>query len=145
MRTLTLPRPHFGCPPKPSATARKGVAIAAVLAVSSLALAGCEGKGAGITQRIQAADSPLVAEVVYAPPNVAGRIEHLYIFLIADVTDSQIVEAWCQVIVPAGVDQLPENRVSLQRAGTADPSDLNFGAVELPKPACPQGASPGAS
>ncbi len=116
-----------------------------MLAVSSLALAGCEGKGAGITQRIEAADSPLIAEVSYAPQNIAGHVEDLAIFLIPQATDAQVVEAWCQVIVPAGIDQLPENRVSLYRAGTPDPSNLAWGSSKLEKPACPPGASPGAS
>jgi hypothetical protein len=116
-----------------------------MLAVSSLALASCEGKGAGITQRIEAADSPLIAEVSYAPQNIAGHVEDLYIFLVPDVTDSQIVEAWCHVIVPAGVDQLPADHVWLLRAGTPDPSNVAWGSSKLEKPACPEGAPPGAS
>ena len=102
---------------------------------TAIALASCEGKGAGITQRIEAADSPLIAEVSYAPQNnIVGHAEDLYIFLVPDVTDSQIVEAWCQVIVPAGVDQLPADRVWLLRAGTPDPGNLAWGSSTLEKP-----------
>ena len=101
-----------------------------MLAVSSLALAGCEGKGAGISQRIEAADSPLIAEVEYAPQNIAGGIEHMNIYLIPDATDAQIVEAWCQVIVPAGIDELPVDRVGLRRVGTLEPEQRGVGVEQ---------------
>lgn len=66
-----------------------------------------------------------------------GHPEEIFVFVVSDATDAQVRDVWCNVVVPAGIDQLPPERVGLRRSGTADPSDIDLGSADLSKPHCP--------
>lgn len=119
-------------------TKRRGLPIA--LAAASASLVGCEGIGADVVRQIDPARSLLIAEVVYIEPYPGPKMEQITVYLVPDITAEQVVEAWCGVIVPAGIDQLPGDGTSLWRAGTLDPDNLTCGSTPLNKPPCP---SPG--
>ena len=115
---------------------------AVLLALAATTLAGCLERGGDVASRIEAAKSPLIAGVRYHGTTIESVPERLTIFLIPEVTEEQIMQAWCEVIVPAGIDQVPADHTSIYRAGADDPEDPNFGAVLLDKPTCPPQASP---
>jgi Tfp pilus assembly protein PilW len=77
----------------------------------------------GIADRIRAANSARIREVDDIPENFSGHIEELIIYLVPDATDAQVVDAWCNVITPAGIDQMPVAHIRLHLAGTTESSD----------------------
>ena len=106
------------------------------LLLVALLVSACSGPGAGITDRIRAANSPIIQEVDFSPSNLAGHPEEIFVFVISTATDAQVRDVWCNVVVPAGIDQLPPERVGLRRSGTAEPSDVVDGSSNLSKPQC---------
>jgi hypothetical protein len=77
------------------------VALTGLTALALLS-AGCTGPGAGIADRIRAADSPIVREVKYGSPGLEGGGERVFVYLIDEATDAQALDLWCQVVIPAG-------------------------------------------
>jgi hypothetical protein len=111
------------------------------LALGAIALlaSACAGPGAGIADRIRAADSPIVREVFYSPSNwLVGGEERIDVYLINEATDAQAVDLWCTVVIPAGVDQLPPDRLQLWTAGEPGPGGGRVGGHRvLADPICP--------
>ena len=122
----------------------KGLALVAVVA---LVAAGClPGPGQGIADRIRAADSPLVKEVVLSPasPWVGKDYEDVVLYLVDDVTDEAAFDLWCTVIVPAGADRLgPRGEVRMYKGITKWPGGgISGGISVLPDaPTCGPGAT----
>lgn len=110
---------------------------ALVLGTVALLVSACAGPGGGITDRIRAANSPFIQEVHFSPSNLAGHPEEVIVYVKSDATDAQIQYVWCTVVVPAGIDQMPPERVDIYRSGTAFLSDVVDGASPVSKPPCP--------
>ncbi len=92
--------------------------VVLALFVLSLLVAGCAGPGQGIAERIRAANSPIVREVQYYPQEFpSSRKEHIYIFVVDEATEAEVLQLWCDVVLPAGAAHLP-NEVALLK----DPS-----------------------
>jgi hypothetical protein len=93
---------------------RCGVLAAVVLIVS-----GClPGPGQGIVDRIRAANSPIVREVVLSPANpFGGKGEEVHVYIADTATEAEAVELWCDVVILAGIGQLPVGAVNIWRGG----------------------------
>jgi hypothetical protein len=64
----------------------------------------------GIADRILAANSPIVEDVVVEPPNVVyGGEEKIFVYLVPEATQEQALSLWCDVVLPAGAAQLSQS------------------------------------
>lgn len=116
-----------------------GIALAGILVTACL-----PGPGQGIVDRIEAANSPIVREVVLSPANgwQGGTDDAVYVYLKDEATDAQALDLWCNVIVPAGADQLPAGYVEVLKGGELVPGGGRQGtSLALHDPACPPVAS----
>jgi hypothetical protein len=110
-----------------------------MLAVIAFAVSGCSGPAAGIVDRIRAAQSSVIQEVRYSPANgLIGEPDEVYIYFVPTVTDAQVADAWCSVVVPAGIEQLPSDTVWLAKAGVVEAGDVVVGSSGVIKPTCGQ-------
>jgi hypothetical protein len=100
--------------------------------------------GAGIADRIRAANSPLVREVVFEPVGFGeGGGETITILLVDAATDAQALDLWCRVVLPAGAAQLPSGNVSVYKGGELSPDGSRSGVYGgLTNPVCPEGSTP---
>ena len=74
------------------------------------------GPGVGVADRVRAADSPLVTEVQYLDPNwFTGKPGEVRIYLEHDATQAEVNAFWCDVVVPAGGEAMPERYLVLWR------------------------------
>jgi hypothetical protein len=65
---------------------------------------------AAIVDRIRAADSPIVQEVVLHPRNFwAGRDDTVYVYVDDEASVVEVLDLWCNVMLPAGAQQLGRN------------------------------------
>jgi hypothetical protein len=113
---------------------------AAITALTALALlaTGCQGPGTGIADRIRAANSPIVREVLYGSPGLEGGGERIFVYLIDEATDAQALDLWCQVVIPAGAEQLGPDNVRLYKGGKPAPGGGSLGTTRvLRDPVCP--------
>jgi hypothetical protein len=121
-----------------------GLALAVVVAAVA---AGClPGPGQDIADRIRAADSPIVKEVVLSPANplVGKDYEEVILYLVDDVTDQAAFDLWCTVVVPAGVERLgPRGQVYMEKGVIKWPDGSLLGGSEVlhEKPTCGPGAT----
>ena len=117
-------------------------ALLATLAVA-LVVAGCTsgpGPGEAIAERIRAANSPIVREVEVSPANPwqGEGDDSIYVYLVEPATEAQALEFWCEVMIPAGVDQLPREQVWLLKGGEPQPGGGRQGAYRAVRdPVCP--------
>ncbi len=106
----------------------------------SLLVAGCgllPGPGAGIVDRIRAANSPIVQDVILTPPTLfVNAGEEIRVEVEPAATDAEVVELWCHVIVPAGATQLPKGDFAMS---WGDPTPTGR---HMPIPICPDDGSP---
>ena len=117
--------------------AGQSLAVIGLTAVAVL-IAGCRGPGAGIADRIRTAGSPIVREVQYGSPGLEGGSERITVILIDEATDAQALDLWCQVVIPAGAEQLPPNSVRLYKGFKPGPAGGTSGGTRvLPDPVCP--------
>jgi hypothetical protein len=104
-------------------------------------VAGCSpSPGAGVAERIRAANSPVVREVDYGAPNaIVGVEELLYIYVVDGTTEAQALDMWCNVAVPAGIDQLPSDETGVWSGfkALADGTRTEGSRVLAENPACP--------
>ena len=114
-----------------------------------LLVAGCgliPGPGADIAARIRAANSPIVREVEFYPASAGlaeGGPETIDVYLIDAPTDAQALDLWCNVIVPAGVDEMPPGNLKFYKGGRLTTLGDRMGAtLVLPNPVCGGGESP---
>jgi hypothetical protein len=85
---------------------------ATTVALCILASGCLPGPGQGIVDRINAANSPIVNEVILLPANpFEGQGDEVQVFILKDATDADALALWCDVIVPAGAAQLPAGTV----------------------------------
>lgn len=105
--------------------------LLAAASVLSLLVAACAGPGTGIAERIRAANSPIVREVVFSPANFwEGGGE--------EITDAQALDLWCTVVVPPGAEQLPPGRIQLRKGGQRTTGGARLGSSRvLANPVCP--------
>ena len=94
---------------------RAALVVAATVALS-VSLAGCSGSRpvVALADRVRSANSPIVDEIVLNESNpisqaVEGDFDWLDINLRDDATDAQILEFWCEVIVPGGGPSMNEH------------------------------------
>jgi hypothetical protein len=121
---------------------RRLVGVAAI----ALLAAGCAGPGAGIAERIRAANSPIVREVIFSPAGLEGGGELVTIFVIDAATDAQELDLWCRVVIPAGAAQLPTGNVRLFKGGERYQDGSSSGVYGgLNNPTCPEGTTPTSS
>lgn len=113
--------------------------VLAAIGVLSLLVAGCGGPGQGIADRIRAANSPIVREVFLSPANLLeGSGDAVTVYLIDEASDAQAVDLWCNVVVPAGAEQLPKGRVDLYKGGDLQDGGGRSGvSLVLHDPSCP--------
>jgi hypothetical protein len=101
----------------------------AALSAVTLLVACCSGPGAGIADKIRAANSPIVREVQLAsaafPDSSTDAID---VYIVDDASDAQALDLWCTVVVPAGVSQLPPRAVRLYKGGQLAPEGGRSGA-----------------
>jgi hypothetical protein len=122
----------------------KGLALALLVALVAV---GClPGPGQGIVDRIRAANSPMVKEVVLSPVNPwEGKdYEDIILYLVNDVTDEAAFDLWCTVIVPAGADRLgPKGEVRMYKGIVKWPGGGISGGIRVLKdaPTCGPGAT----
>ena len=112
----------------------------------SLLVAGCglaPGPGAVIAERIRAANSPIVREVVFSPHDwVAGNPEEITVYLVREVTDAQAQDLWCNVMIPAGAEQLLPDRIQLRKGGEVVEGGARLlGDKVVPSSVCPGDSS----
>ena len=108
----------------------------------SLLVAGCgliPGPGAGIAERIRAANSPIIREVEFSPASpVVDTGEYIFVFLNDDATDAQALDLWCTVVIPAGAEQLSPGRVRLLKGDKLGAGGVRSGMYGvLTNPVCP--------
>jgi hypothetical protein len=117
--------------------------IAALSAVALL-VAACSGPGAGIAERIRAANSPIVREVSFSPAAFPdSSADMIVVYLVDDATDAEALDLWCGVVMPAGADQLPAGNVRLLKGGERGTGGGRLGGTRvLADPVCPAGGSP---
>jgi hypothetical protein len=61
-----------------------------------------------IADRIRAANSPIVREVHLSPASFwEGSGDEITVFVIDGATEAQVLELWCNGVIPAGAQQLP--------------------------------------
>ncbi len=119
--------------------------MAALCAVALLAV-GCAGPGAGIADKIRAANSPIVREVRFVPANpLEGSEEYIVVYVIDEATDAQALDLWCTVVIPAGAEQMPfPPGVQLSTFGEPQPEGGVVGGHRVldDDPICPGDSSP---
>jgi hypothetical protein len=108
-------------------------ALVVVLGMSSTLLTGCAGPGQSIADRIRAANSPIVREVVLSPANFwEGSGDAVYVYLKEEATEAEALDLWCRVVLPAGAKDLPTGAVGLWKGGASSGALL-----ALHNPTCP--------
>jgi hypothetical protein len=124
-----------------AAMRRRHVLAALTIAVVSLVEAGCTaGLGQGIADRVLAANSPIVREVVLSPENFwNGRSgDAVYVYLVDGASDLEAPDPWCNVVYPPGVAKLPVGQVILAKGGEPAPAGGRSGTtIVLRDPVCP--------
>lgn len=118
--------------------------VLATAGALSVFIASCTGPGQGIADRIRAANSPLVREVFLSPANPwEGSGDAVYVYLKDEATDAQALDLWCNVVIPAGADELPPGRVQVLKGFELLPGGGRSGGSQvLHDPTCPGDASP---
>jgi hypothetical protein len=105
--------------------------------IVSLLVAGCVTPGQGIVDRIRAANSPIVREIVLTPPNpFGGKGDEIHIYVVDEATEAEALALWCDVVLPAGAAQLPFMAVRVYWGERSTPTDA------LDNPICPDDGSP---
>jgi hypothetical protein len=112
--------------------------------------AGClPGPGQGLADHVRAADLPYVDEVQVSPKNPWGGKDYddVFVYLLADVTDAQVIELYCNVVTPAGAAQLRPGEFSMYKGVTWSPDKSAAptygsargisGGTKVDLPACP--------
>ena len=103
-------------------------------------VAGCLGPGEGIADRIRAANSPIVREVIVTPSNLFGaKGDEIHIYVVPEATKAEALSLWCDVVLPAGAAQLPPKAVRVYWGERLTPTDA------LDNPVCPESGSPAPS
>jgi hypothetical protein len=108
-----------------------GSRLVAALATAALLAAGCAGPAYGIADRIRAANSPTVRDVVLWPANpFGGRPDEIRVYVVDGATEADALALWCNVMLPAGAaEMLPHIDVWRGRPGVERPA--------LEDPTCP--------
>jgi hypothetical protein len=129
------------------AKVRLQVTYVAALAALAALVAGCGGPGAGIADRIRAANSPIVREVSFSPANpLEGSGEAIQIYLIDAASDAQALGLWCRVVLPAGAAQMPAGSAQLRKGGEPAVGGGSYGSSRvLANAVCPGDGSPSPS
>jgi hypothetical protein len=94
------------------------------ICVLGLLAAGClPGPGPGLADQIRAANLPFVDEVILSPKNPWGGkdYESVGVYLLADVTEAQVIELYCTVVTPAGAAQLRSGEFYMYKGVTWGP------------------------
>lgn len=108
--------------------------IAVLVAVVVVARAAWFGPAEGVADRIRAANSPIVEEVVLQGPNLFyGGESKVFVYLVPAATQEQALSLWCDVVLPAGAAQAYVRLVKNQMSPTPV-------FVSKQAPVCPAGA-----
>src|SRR4051812_23382290 len=84
--------------------------------------------GQGIADRIRAAKSPIVRDVVVSPANFwQGSGDAVYIYLVDAATDQDALDLWCGVVYPPGSVTLPPGHVVMYKGGEPQPGGGHLG------------------
>lgn len=95
--------------------------------------------------RIRAANSPIVREVELSPANgwEGGKYDAIDVYVNDEATDAQALDLWCNVVIPAGADQLPAGQVQVLKGGEKAPNGGRYGpSLVLTDPVCPDDVAP---
>ena len=124
--------------------------IAGATCVLGLFTAGClPGPGTGLADQVRAANLSYVDEVQVSPKNPWGGKDYddVVVYLLAGVTDAQVVELYCNVVTPAGAAQLRPGEFSMYKGVTWWPDKSAAptygsargisGGTKVDLPACP--------
>ena len=124
-----------------------GPGVAATLAMAAVLAGGCGGGkgGEAIAAQIRAADLPYVELVAVSPVNPLGAkyYDDVWVHLTGDVTDAQVQDLWCTVVLPANPDQLSPGAVHLDKGVVFPSAGGEIGGIPVDIPTCP-GATPSA-
>ena len=106
-------------------------------------LAGCAGPGQDIANRIRDANLPYVERVIVSPVNPLQGKNHddVGVFLAKDVTDGQVRDMWCTVVMPADPSRLSPGAVTLEKGAEFPANGGIIGGTYVDPPPC-DGASP---
>ena len=118
--------------------------LAMTLPMAAL-LAGCAGPGQDIANTIGDASLPYVERVEVAAVNPMKLIhdDNVVVYLSGDVTDEQVRELWCTVVVAADPSRLGSGRLSLRKGATFGPQgDVTGGSPVSPPPCDGASSSP---
>jgi hypothetical protein len=115
----------------------RGIASVGLLCLMAVA---CAGPGQGIADRIRAANSPIVREVSLSPVSFwqGNTTDLIIVYLIDEASDAQALDFWCDVVIPAGAEQLPPGKVDLRKGGERSTGGSRTGSEKvLDNPTCP--------